>query len=188
VHGLDVSALQLELAHFARHLAWMSDGEFRHLAVDSARQLLRRPLTTEVADVMCEIPRHEPLRDEFDSGDLPPALFADAEGVRLVDCLSPSDSRVSDRLVASLDRPDPTLRLWAAYALSRRLPLSDDILVRLAADLDDPSPDLRDRVRWIFRMEAPLSGEVRRAVAARDAELAASPGVGGRRRRRWLFW
>jgi hypothetical protein len=187
VHELDVSALQLELAHFARHLGWLDSAEFRNLAEDGARELLRRPLTTEVVDVMCEIPRHQPLRDEFGADDLPLGLFADPEGIRLVDCLSPEDPRVSDRLVAALDDPNPATRLWAAYALSRRLPLPDAILVRLAADLDGTSNDLRERLRWIFRVQTPLSAAVRRAVAARDPELAEALGPHEPHRRRF-FW
>jgi hypothetical protein len=73
---------------------------------------------------------------------------------------------------AGLDHPDLQTRLWAAYALSRRLPLSDAILLRLAADLDDPSPDMRERLRWTFAVSAPVSTAVREAVAAHDPELA----------------
>src|SRR5206468_1321202 len=94
VHELDVSALQLELTHFARHLGWLSPEAFRAVTVAAAHELLHRPLTTEVVDVMCEIPRHESLRNEFGADDLPPALFEHPEGIRLVDCLSPSDPRV----------------------------------------------------------------------------------------------
>jgi hypothetical protein len=189
IDELDVSALQLELAHFARHLGWISPSAFRALAIGSARRLLQPPLTSEAVDVMCEIPRHESLRDEFGADDLPRALFENPEGIRLVDCLSPADPRVSDRLVAGLDGPDLQTRLWAAYALSRRLPLSDAILVRLAADLDDPSPDMRERLRWTFTASAPVSAAVRDAVAARDPELgdtlvAHAPPP----RRRGLFW
>jgi hypothetical protein len=185
VRELDVSALQLELAHFARHLGWLSPGAFRALAVDAARELLHRPLTTEVVDVMCEIPRHESLRDEFEADDLPATLFGDPEGIRLVDCLSPSDPRVSDHLAAGLDHPDPATRLWAAYALSRRLPLPDAILMRLVAHLNDG--DLRERVQWILVAQAPLSTPVRQAVAARDPGLAEAL---DRRapRRRGFFW
>jgi hypothetical protein len=188
VDELDVSALRLELAHFARHLGWISSSHLRALAVGTARQLLRRPLTSEVVDVVCEIPRHESLRDEFGSGDLPAALFAHPEGIRLVDCLSPADPRVSDRLVPCLDHPDLTARLWAAYALSRRLPLPDAILVRLAADLNDPSDELRERLRWIFTTQAPLSPVVHGAVAARDPELARSLRPHEEPRRRRWFW
>src|SRR5262249_5759030 len=99
VHELDVSALQLEVAHFARNVGWISAGEFRALAVDAARTLLRRPLTSEVVDVMCEIPRHELLRDEVGMDDLPASLFEEPEGIRLIDCLRPADPRVSDRLL-----------------------------------------------------------------------------------------
>jgi hypothetical protein len=125
-----------------------------------------------VVDVFCEIAKHVSLGNEFRTGDLPAALFQDAEGVRLVDCLAPTDGNVTDRLVVALDRPDPETRLWAAYAVSRRLPLPDPVLVRLARDLDDPSADLRARLRWIFTVEAPLSAPVRTAVAAHDRELA----------------
>ena len=191
VDELDVSALRLELAHFACHLGWMSASAFRALALSSARQLLRPPLTSEAVDVMCEIPRHQPLRDDFGSDDLPPALFQSPEGIRLVDCLAPSDPRVSDRLGVSLDLPDAKTRLWAAYALSRRLPLKDAILLRLAADLDDPSDELRERLRWIFQVQTPLSSAVRAAIAARDPALAdaiARRQAPERKRRGFLFW
>jgi hypothetical protein len=191
VRELDVSALELELAHFARHLGWLTADELHGLGVNAARELLHRPLLSEYVDVVCEIPRHATLRRDFDSDDLPAALFRHPEGVRLVDCLSPSDPRVSDRLAAALDAPDPTLRLWAAYALSRRLPLSDDVLVRLAGELGDPSSELRERVRWTLQAEnaqKPLSAAVHAAVAARDPGLAASLAPAPRRRRSGLFW
>ena len=188
VRELDVSALQLELAHFARHLGWLTPEAFRALAVDGAHQLLDRPLTSDAVDVMCEIPRHASLRDEFASDDLSPALFDDAEGVRLVDCISPADPRVTDRLAAALDRPDPATRLWAAYALSRRLPLPDPILIRLATDLNDPSDDLRTRLRWIFTTQSPLSGAVRRAVADHDPVLARELEARAPRKRSFFPW
>jgi len=184
VHELDVSALQLELTHFARHLGWLSPEAFRAVTVAAAHELLHRPLTTEVVDVMCEIPRHESLRNEFGADDLPPALFEQPEGIRLVDCLSPSDPRVTVRLTACLDQPDLTTRLWAAV---RTLPTADATLVRLAADLNDPSNDLRDRVQWILRAHAPLSTAVRQAVAARDPRLAEVLGPRAPRRR-GFFW
>ena len=184
VHALDVSALQLELAHVARHLGWLTPAEFRALALDAAHQLLQRPLTTEIVDIVCQVPHHEPLRDEFGSDDLPPRLFELAEGIRLVDCLAPTDPRVSARLVPALDEPELSTRLWAAYALSRRLPLDDAVLTRIAGHLDDPSSqDLRERLQGIFRAQPPLSDAVRRAVAARDPALAEAlgPATGHRR-------
>ncbi len=54
-----------------------------------------------------EDPRHESLRDEFGSADLSSALFDHPEGMRLVDCVWPSDPRVSDRVAACLDRARP---------------------------------------------------------------------------------
>jgi hypothetical protein len=183
VHALDVSALQLELAHFASRLGWLSDEEFRALAIDGVRELLRRPLTTGVVDVVCETSRHAALGDEFGSDDVRPRLFEDPEGLRLVDCLAPRDARVSERLVAALDRPDLPTRLWAAYTLSHRLPLDDAILLRLAAELDDPSPDLRARLRWTLTAARPLSDTVVHAVAVRDPAFAAGLALPARRRR-----
>jgi len=184
VQQLNVSALQLELARFAWHLGWMTEDQFRALAIGGARELLRRPLTSELVDVMCAITTHEPIGDEFASDDLSAELFGHPEGVRLIDCLSPTDRRIDARLVALLDDPELSARLWAAYALSRRLPLTDTILVQLAAHLDDPSIDVRERLRWTFRAQAPLSADVRAAVGAHDAALADELGPAERRRRR----
>jgi hypothetical protein len=187
VYELGVSALQLELAHTARHLGWLTPAAFRALAVTAARTLLARPLTDEVVDIMCEIPKHESLRAEFGSDDLPPALFAGAVGIRLVSCLAPTDPRVTARLVPGLDHPDPLARLWAAYALSERLPLDDATLVQLASHLNDPSTDLRQRLQWIFLAQPPVSDAVRRAVAARDPRFAKTLHPGVERRRSWRW-
>lgn len=187
VHDLGESVLQLELAHTARHLGWMTPEEFRVLALSTAHALLRRPLTSEVVDIMCEIPRHESLRDEFGADDLSPILYANAEGIRLVACVNPTDPRVSARLASSLDAPELSTRLWAAYALSERVPLDDATLVRLAWHLDDPSADVRERLRWIFTVQAPLSDPVHKAVAALDPGLAEPLPVQKPRRRRWLW-
>ncbi|MFN8545989.1 MAG: hypothetical protein U0807_17540 [Candidatus Binatia bacterium] len=181
VRELNVSALELELAHLALHLEWMTAAEFRRLAVDGARELLRRRLTSEVVDIMCEISKHERIGDAFASDDLPEPLFQHPEGIRLVDCLSPADGRVSARLVPHLDDADVSARLWAAYALSRRLPLADVILVTLARHLADPSTDLRERLAWIFRTQRPLSDDVRAAVRASDPGLAGALQARGRR-------
>ncbi len=188
VHELDVSALQLELANFASHLGWLEPDAFRALAVDGARQLLHQPLTSDVVDVVCAISRHVPLGSDFTADDLGGAVFEHAEGLRLVDCLSPADARVSDRLLGCLDSPDQSMRLWAAYALSHRLPLDDAILVRLAGELHDPSSDLQARVRWIFTAQAPLSETVRRAIAIRDPTLADALAPPSARRRGFSFW
>jgi hypothetical protein len=187
VRTLDVSAFQLELAHFARHLGWLTPESFRALAVDGARRLLGRPLSSDAVDVMCEIPRHESLRDALTLADLPPRLFEHAEGLRLVDCLAPRDARVSRRLVPCLDDPDLATRLWAAHALSHRLPLDDEVLTQLARHLTDPSDDLRARLRWIFTTQRPISDAVRRAASARDPELAAALRPPAPRRRGWLW-
>src|SRR5262249_29250610 len=49
--GPDVSALKLEMAHFAVHMGWMTQDELRRSAIESARTLLRPPLSTEAVDV-----------------------------------------------------------------------------------------------------------------------------------------
>jgi hypothetical protein len=173
VRELNVSALKMELAHLAVNLEWMPPEEFRRLAIDGARELVGRPLlTSEVVDIMCEITKHQLLADEFRSRDLPDRLFDDAAGIRFTDCLAPVDRRVSARLVPGLDSADLSTRLWAAYALSRRLPLEDPILIRLASHLRDESADLRERLRWTFIAQAPVSDHVLEAVETTDARLA----------------
>jgi hypothetical protein len=182
VRRLDVSALQLELAHLALHLGWMRPAAFRTLAVDGARELLGRFLTSDVVDVVCAIAWHAPIGDAVSADDLRPDLFDEPEGIRLVDCLSPADPRVSDRLAARLDHPDVSTRLWAGYALSHRLPLDDAALARVASHLDDSSAEMRARMRWILTAQPPASRPVRRAVAAHDPTFLAVVGPGRRRR------
>jgi hypothetical protein len=169
---LDVSALKLEVAHFARHMDWLAADEFHRMAVDGARALLMRPLTSEIVDVECEIAKQEPVGGAIRSEELPGALFATAEGIRLVDCLQPADQRVSTRLATALEDPDSSTRLWAAYALSRRLPLPERVLMQLTSRLTDDSHEMRDRVRWILANERRLPDTVRGAVVSRDPELA----------------
>ena len=188
VYTLNVSALQLELAHFAVHLGWMTPEDLRGLAVNLARQLLVQPLTNEVVDTMCEIPKHASIGDDFRSDDLPERLFQEGQGVRLIDCLSPPDPRVSQRLVGGLDSPDAALRVWTAHALTRRRPLPDAILVKLASHLQDPVADVSDRLRWIFRVEAPLADPVERAVSASDPGFAEELRPRGKQPRSFLFW
>jgi len=165
VHDLDVSALQVDMAHFAVRMGWMTRDEFRRFVIAAARELVRRPLTSEVVDVMCEIGKHEAVGAAFRSEDLNGALFTEPEGLRLVDCLAPGDPRVSARLARGLESPDVSARLWAAYALSRRLPLDDAVLAQLARHRSDPSPDVRARVAWIFEAQRPRSRAARRALA-----------------------
>jgi hypothetical protein len=150
---LEVSALKLEVAHFARHMDWMSADELRRMAIDGARSLLARPLTSEIVDIECEIAKHVPVGQAIRSEDLPEALFVKAEGIRLVDCVAPADPRVNRRLAAALDDPDLSIRLWAAYALSHRLPLEDAVLSRLADRADDESSEMCARVAWIFEAQ-----------------------------------
>jgi hypothetical protein len=185
VRDLDVSALKLELAHFSQEMGWMTSDELRAVAVDGAKDLLARPLTSDIIDVMCEITKHVDLGREFGSNGFSSGIFGLAEGVRLVDCLHPVDARVNARLTAALDAADPSLRLWAAYALSRRLPLDDRTLTRLAGYLNDPLPDLRERVRWSFRAQGALPDRVVDAVRVQDPALARELRPDDARRSRW---
>ena len=173
VFQLDVSALQLELGHFAVHMGWLEKERFRELAIEGARQLLRRPLDNEVVDVMCELPKHEQVGDHFRSADLPDALFRDPEGIRLVSCLAPPDPQVSVRIAAALDADDPILRVWAAHALSRRIPLPEPVLMTVLAHMNDPEPQVRERLRWIFLGQRPLPERVLDALEDRDPALGA---------------
>ena len=172
MHDLKASALKLELAYLAHRLEWITSDQFRRLAVDNARRLLGEPLTSDVVAIMCEITKRQSMSAEFGSEDLPEELFHQAEGVRLVACLSPVDERVSARLVGALESDDVWARLWAAYALSRRLPLDEATLKRVASHLDDASTDVRERLQWLFKTQRPLSDDVRLAVRARDPQFA----------------
>ncbi|TMB57966.1 MAG: hypothetical protein E6J56_03665 [Deltaproteobacteria bacterium] len=172
VTDLNVSALKLQLAHFALEMDWITGEELRRIAVDGTKKLLFRPLTSEAVDIICEIAKRQNLGDDFQSPDLSTGLFEVSEGVRLLDCLRPADERVNPRLADALDGADPSLRLWAGYALSRRLPLDDSTLTRLAGYLNDGLPDLRARVRWTFVAQGPLSNEASEAVHAQDPVLA----------------
>ena len=179
---LDISSLKLEVTHFALHMGWMTAEAFRRLAIDGAQALLERPLTSEIVDIECEIARHEPLGDVIDADRIRGLAYTLAEGIRMIDCLAPKDPRVSTRLASALDSADASTRAWAAYALSRRLPLDEAILMRLAGRLGDESAEVRERVRWIFTTERSVPVAVRALIDERDAELAARLGD---RRRRW---
>src|SRR2546428_219070 len=163
VEQLDVSALRIELAQVAERLGWMTPEEFRLLASDGVRQLLARRLTSELVDVTCAITQHEPVGRAFRSADLPDVLFQRAEGLRLVACLAPPDPALNVRLLAALDGGDESVRSWAAYALTRRLPLDDATLFDLASRADDESADVRQRLRWILAAQAQPSEPVRHA-------------------------
>ena len=128
--------------------------------------------STPAVATLCEITKRVDLGTEFGSDDFSSGVFGLAEGVRLVDCPHPVDARVNARLAAALDAADPSLRLWAAYALSRRLPLDARTLTLLAGYLNDTLPDLRERVRWSFRAQNALPDGVVDAVRVQDPALA----------------
>src|SRR5262249_35547291 len=156
--------------------------------VDAARQLLHRPLTTAVVDVMCEVPKHESVGSEFAAEDLPDPLFRDTDGIRLVACLAPPGDAVSTRLAAVLDAQDPDLRMWSAHALTRRLPLPDPVLLASIAPLHDPSPGVAERLSWILKTQRPLSADVQRILERQAPELAAQIPAADLQRSRWCRW
>lgn len=172
LHHLDASLLQLELAEFARQLAWITRDEFRGVAVGAARHLLMQPPTSDVVDRLCDITTRDHLGDAIWSDDLPEGVFHDAEGIRLVACLAPADERVSPRLVEALDNPDVWARRWAAYALAQRLPLDTASLNRLASHLHDPSTDVRDRLQWILQTQRYLPGTARNDLCPSAQQFA----------------
>jgi hypothetical protein len=172
LYRLNVSALKFQLANLARRLAWITRDESDQLVAEGVKHLLARPLSSDVADIGCEMSRYGAPGTRLRSEEIPGQLFWHAEGYRLLDCLAPADARVSDRMVAGLANIDEPTRLWAAYALSRRRPLDDAVLIALARGLDDSSAGVRARVRLTFEIEAPLSGEVLAAIRERDPALA----------------
>lgn len=151
VDQLEVSALKLELAHFAALVGWLHESELAALAEDAARQLLAEPLTIEVVDVLCAITSHADVGDRFAAEDVPARAYADPHGLRLLACLAPTDARVTERVIDALDHPDPLHRQWAAHALTRLVPLDEAALERLEPARDDPSAEVRLRIDWILR-------------------------------------
>ena len=173
VYSLNVSALKMQLAHLALQLEWITTDEFRRLAVDGVRQLLAEPLSTEVVDITCELTKYVPVGAAIRSEEIPEQLFWHSEGFRLLDCLSPPDARLSARMLVGLNSLDESTRLWAAYVLSRRVPLDDAVLKALVArHLNDPSADVRYRVQWIFEAQGTFSVGVWAAIRESDPALA----------------
>lgn len=172
VHQSDLSVLKMQMANLARQLDWISADEHERLAEDGLKRLLAEPLSTEVADIGCELSQYTPTGTDLLAGDIPDQLLWHAEGYRLLDCLSPADPQISAHMLRGLGNIDEATRAWAVYALWRRRPLDDQILVALAASLNDSSADVSGRVRRIFRAEAPLSPKVIEAIRERDAAFA----------------
>jgi hypothetical protein len=165
--------LKMQLAHLALQLEWITQDEFRRLAEDGVKQLLAEPLSTEVVDIACELNKYVSAGAGVRVEEIPEELFRHAEGFRLLDCLSPADARLSSRMLVGLNSLDEPTRLWAAYALSRRLPLDDAVLqALLARHVNDPSVGMRERVQWIFETQWPLSIGVWAAIQERDPALA----------------
>lgn len=181
VHRLNVSALQLELAHFAVLVGWLPRGEFHALAAHGAAELLHQSLSPEVVDIMCEITKHEPLHADFSADDIPSPLYADPQGLRLLSCLAPADPRVSPRVLPALQSPDPVRRQWAAYTVTQLFPRDAAVLQQLVPYLRDPSPEIVGRIRWLFLAQSSLPSSVVRAIRDVDPELlgdhAAHPGT-----------
>lgn len=179
---LTVSAQKFQLATLARQLGWMSPAEYEQMAAAGVRELLGQPLSPDVAEIGCALSRQTAAGTRLRSEDIPEQLFWHAEGYRWLDCLAPADARVSARMLTGLDNIDESTRAWAAYALSRRLPLDDAVLIPLARRLGDRSPHVRASVRAVFVAQVPLSPAVLAAVEARDPTLAASLRADGKPR------
>jgi hypothetical protein len=174
VDRLNVSALKLEMAHFAALVGWLHPSELHELAVGAARHLLREPLTSEVVDIMCEITKHASLRKDFSERDISEAVYADPDGLRLVACLAPADPRVAGRVAAVLESPDVARRSWAAHALTRLQPQDRDLLERLRPYLRDPSPEVATRIAWVLQNSGRLPVDAARAAQDRRQRQATS--------------
>jgi hypothetical protein len=171
VRRLNVSALKLEVAHFALLVGWLNQDEFHVMALDAAHQLLSQRLSPEVVDIMCAITKHESLGADFGAGDISPSVYGDPQGLRLLSCLAPSDPRVSAPVAAELRSTDPVQREWAAYTLTQLRPKDEAVLVQLVPYLRDASPAVAERVRWLFRVQDPLPPAVVRAIRQADPAL-----------------
>jgi hypothetical protein len=172
LYSLNVSALKMQIAHLAQQFAWITADEYRRLAVEGAKQLLAEPLSTEVVDIACELTKYVPAGAGLRSEEIPEQAFGHSEGFRMLDCLAPADARLSARMLVGFESIDESTRRWAAYALSRRVPLDDTVLKEVARRLTDPCVDVRDRARGIFEAQVPLSADVLAKVRERDPALA----------------
>ena len=177
MYRLDVSVLKMQMANLARQLAWITPAEHDRLTAEGLKQLLAEPLSSEVADIGCELGKYADTGAALRSEDIPEQLLWHTEGYRLLDCLSPTDPRVTVRMLSGLENIDEATRVWAAYALWRRRPLDDEVLVAMAPRLNDPSAEVRDFVVRTFAAEAPLSPPVLAAIRERDPALAKTLGA-----------
>ena len=174
VHQLDVSALQLELGHFAVHMGWMTREEFR-----SARRRRRAPAAAPPADQRGG--RRHVRAAEARAGRRPLRVRGPSR-CALPRCPRASAwSRASRRpatQVSDASRGARSMRRTRAArvggacadappAAARRR------LLTVVAHLGDPSPEVTERLRWIFKAQRPLPRDVRRALEAQAPELAA---------------
>jgi hypothetical protein len=171
VRRLDISALQLQLAHFAALTEWIDPAEFHYLALASIARLLRQSPAGEEVDIVCEITADQSLKQQFNADDIPRGLYADPHGVRLIACLAPADPRVAYHLMEPLRSADPVLRQWAAHALIQ-VPKDDRIVAELVPFLRDPSPEIASRVRYMIQTQPSLPPAVASAVNRIDPTLA----------------
>src|SRR5579862_8426867 len=172
IYSLTASASKMQMAHLAVQLAWITPDEYHRLAVEGVHQLLAQPLSSEVADIACELSKYVPAGTGLRVEDLPGLLFWDSEGYRMLDCLAPADPRLSAHMLVGLGSGDEATRVWAAYALSHRLPLDHTVLLALTQRLTDPSPAVRTRVQWIFQAQLPLASDVLAVIRERDPLFA----------------
>ncbi len=170
VERLNVSALKLELAHFAALVGWLHPRELHALALDSANRLMHEPLTPEVVDIMCEITKHASLRRDFTARNIPNEVYGDPQGLRLVACLAPTDPRVATRVAAALATSDGPRRQWAAHALTRLRPTDEDLLEQLVPYLRDPSPEVASRISWLLESNGRMPRKVRRAIEEQEEQ------------------
>lgn len=178
IERLEWSVLKVQMVNLARQIGWITPAEHRQLAEEGLQHILSEPLSTDVADVGCELGKYTPAGAELESEDIPEQLLWHAEGYRLLVCLAPTDPRITERMVSGLGNIDEATRVWATYALYRRRPLDDQVLLAMIPRLKDPSAEVRDLTLRTFEAEAPLARPVLAAIRKRDpdaAEILAAP-------------
>jgi hypothetical protein len=112
------------------------------------------------------------LRNDVTVDDLPPQLYTDAEGLRLIACLAPADPRIGRRVLQGLRDSDPVERQWAAYALTQLRPSDPGVLAELVPYLRDPSPEIAARIRWLFAVQTALPPAILRAMEESNRTVA----------------
>ena len=176
VRTLNVSALKLELAHFAPLVGWLDQDEFHNIAADGAARAaaaaaVGRGGRHHVRDHQARVAARRFHRRRHPSDE----SIATRRGCACSRAWRRRIRASAARILAGLGSADPLARQWAAYALTDRQPLDERVLEQLVPYLRDPSPEVATRVQWLFQKQAPLPKRVLRTIEMANTPQASQP-------------